>query len=195
MPAPTPRRPSLRGFDHGEPIAKFSIVPMIVIVALVNMLLLLDMKPQTHAVVIDLPVAHSLPPLSTTFERPLHRVAITPAGSMSWDGQWVDLRELAARVEQTQTADIEPVITFEPHPNASYDLSLTVMNVLRNAGVAEFCLGALSQYRILYKEGDSGGSSFPIFTSIFVDQNARTFKPPSIPSAGCAGQIAHFAKR
>ena len=73
--------------------------------------------------------------------RERHHV-VDPAGVVTDDGQ------LVANLQATLAMPVEPELQFEPEPNASYDLSAQVLNIIKASGVTKFGFVGNEKYRV-----------------------------------------------
>ena len=76
-----------------------------------------------------------------------NRVVLTADGRILWNGASVTASQLAANLQQTLLLADVPALELEPEPNASYDLSAKVINIIDSSGVTKFDLPETEKYR------------------------------------------------
>lgn len=148
-PAMVKRRSPRRRFDHGKPIWRPNFSLTVLVWVSLCIMVLATVRPQTHALLIDLPIPsfESLP--AGASDRESHVISIRPDDTLLWDGELVDQAALMARAQQTLAEPIAPVIVFDPAADASYETSLEALAILARAGLTrnEFCFGSLAEHR------------------------------------------------
>lgn len=147
--AVTERRSPRRRFDHGQPIWKPNYSLTVLIWAFLVIMILATLRPQTHALLVDLPPLDIAPLQAGALDRPSHIIGVGEDGTLLWNGEQVDQAGLLERVQFTLAEPVAPVFVFAPSANASYEMSLKALAILQLAGAAntEFCFGNLGQHK------------------------------------------------
>jgi biopolymer transport protein ExbD len=106
----------------------------------------------THSINIDLPVATpppNIPPPNTL----KNKVTISPDNRILWNGNAVQPGQLLSLLQQTLTYADEPELQYQPDPNASYELSAKVLNIIKGSGVHKFGFVGNEQFAEFGKAG------------------------------------------
>lgn len=74
-------------------------------------------------------------------------LAITKTSAVLWNEHAVSMSELKALLEETKRLPSEPELRFEPHHDADYDVSVTVLEAIKESGVTKFGLVGNEVYR------------------------------------------------
>jgi biopolymer transport protein ExbD len=70
---------------------------------------------------------------------PVHNlIVINDQNEVLWNGAPVTLDQLEANLAHSRTLPVEPQLQFEPDTRASYDLSVQVLNVIKDSHVTKF---------------------------------------------------------
>ncbi len=139
-------------FDHGEPIAKIDMRPMVIIATCLAAFTAILPKGPTHAVVIELWDGNGAHPLiagsgDRRFETSavVTRLALSSVGEILWNDEPVDQRQLITLLVETQESTPQTIVEFEPDPFASYDFSAKVLQILVSSG-APFRITGMEKY-------------------------------------------------
>lgn len=150
------RAPPRLPYDHGEPIwrCRYDVIAG-VLFAVAGALLWATYKNPTHAVTIDLlgPTYFDLPQWDPSTETVVNVLAPQADGTIEWNGEPVTDEELWRQLNASLLLQIEPALVFSPEPNASYDLSLKTIAMVRRSGVTKFCFGDLEDHQYFEAEG------------------------------------------
>jgi biopolymer transport protein ExbD len=125
------------GKDDGSPMMEMNTTPLIDVMLVLLIMFIITIPVATHSIDIDLPVASpptNIPPPDTI----KNKVSITPDNQILWNGQPVAPGQLLSLLQQTLTYSVEPELQFQPDPNASYDLSSKVLNIIKGSKVTKF---------------------------------------------------------
>lgn len=76
-----------------------------------------------------------------------NKIGITSRNEILWNGRPVTLATLSANLEQSRAFPVEPELQFVPEPQASYELSAKVLNVIRDSKVTKFGFVGNEKYR------------------------------------------------
>jgi biopolymer transport protein ExbD len=91
----------------------------------------------THATNIDLPSPNP-PPSNITVEPIKNKVVLSNSDQILWNGQPVNSGQFVALLQQTLQIKPEPELQFQPEAGASYQLSASVLNIIKGSGVTKF---------------------------------------------------------
>ena len=140
------------GKDDGSPMMEMNTTPLIDVMLVLLIMFIITIPVATHAINIDLPVATpptNIPPPDTI----KNKVSITPDNQILWNGQQVQPGQLLSLLQQTLTYPVEPELQYQPDPNASYDLSAKVLNIIKGSNVTKFGFVGNEQYSEFGKAG------------------------------------------
>ena len=129
----------------GEPMLDINVTPLIDVMLVLLIMFIITLPPQTHAVKLDLPQDNNAPPPPIMPTK--NQVVITAAGQILWNGTPISDSELVTDLRVSRTLPVEPELQFEPEPEASYDLSAQVLNLIKASGVTKFGFVGNEQYR------------------------------------------------
>ncbi len=127
----------------GQPMSEMNTTPLIDVLLVLLIMIIMTVPLGTHVLDVDLP-GESTGPVNEA-----HRFSITisPSGQVYWDGESVNREELAERLTHATTLSPEPVIRFQPDPQASYDASVQVIAQVRDAGLKKFAFIGNERFR------------------------------------------------
>jgi len=74
-------------------------------------------------------------------------VVLTADEKILWNGTQVDGPGLANLLKQSLSYPVEPELQYQPEPNASYELSAQVLQVIKAAQVTKFGFVGNEQFR------------------------------------------------
>jgi biopolymer transport protein ExbD len=77
---------------------------------------------------------------------------LTPSNEILWNATTIDAGELVRNLNATKAINPEPELQFEPEPQASYDLSAQVLNIIKQSGVSKFGFVGNEKYRVFDKD-------------------------------------------
>lgn len=120
-----------------------------VLFALAGTLLWATYKNPTHAVTIGLPgpTYFNLPQRDPSTETVVNVVSPQEDGTIEWNGEVVTEEQLWNQIIYSLTHQVEPGLVFAPEPEASYELTLKVIALVRRSGVTKFCFAELEEHR------------------------------------------------
>ena len=133
------------GSDDGEPMIEMNVTPLIDVMLVLLVMLIMTLPPVTNSVNIDLPQASTA---TENIQNDKNKIVLTDTNQIQWNGQVIDPGQLVANLQQTLTLAVEPELQFEPEPNASYDLSSQVLNIIKGSGVTKFGFVGNEKYRV-----------------------------------------------
>jgi biopolymer transport protein ExbD len=139
------------GRDDGSPMMEMNTTPLIDVMLVLLIMFIITIPVATHSVDIDLPTPSDAP---TPDVDPIkNKVVLTANGEILWNDNAINQNQLVANLQETLTFAVEPELQFEPEPNASYDLSAKVLNIVKATGVSKFGFVGNEKYRVF---GDTG---------------------------------------
>jgi biopolymer transport protein ExbD len=125
------------GKDDGTPMMEMNTTPLIDVMLVLLIMFIITIPVATHSIDIDLP-----PPTPPDTPPPINpvknKVSITPQGAVMWNTTAVSGGELRSLLGQTLTMNPEPELQFQPEPDASYDLSAKVLEIIKASKVTKF---------------------------------------------------------
>ena len=124
------------GSDDGEPMVEMNTTPLIDVMLVLLIMFIITIPIQTHAVKIDLP--QNAPPTDSVIDPVKNKVAIDTAGIITWNGAPIDMLTLRQYLQQSLRLPVEPELQFQPEPEASYELSAQVLEVIKASQVTKF---------------------------------------------------------
>ena len=139
----------------GEPMMDINMTPLIDVMLVLLIMLIMTLPPVTNSVNIDLPTPSTV--LSNNIDPVKNKIVLTNNDEMLWNGQAINDSQLVANLQQTLTFAVEPELQFEPEPNASYNLSAQVLNIIKGSGVTKFGFVGNEKYRVF----GTGGPADP----------------------------------
>lgn len=126
------------GKDDGSPMMEINTTPLIDVMLVLLIMFIITIPVATHSVDIDLPVANppdSPPPPVDPIK---NKVVLTQNNEILWNGDAISQATLLSQLKESLKFEVEPELQFEPEPNASYDLSARVLNIIKGSKVTKF---------------------------------------------------------
>ncbi len=138
------------GTDDGEPMMEMNTTPLIDVMLVLLIMFIITIPVATHSVDIDLPSPNpnEIPPEVDPIK---NKVVLTPQNEILWNGNPISQGVLVANLQESTRMPVEPELQFEPEPNASYDLSARVLNIIKATGVTKFGFVGNEKYRVFGK--------------------------------------------
>ena len=137
------------GRDDGSPMMEMNTTPLIDVMLVLLIMMILSIPPATHAVNIDLPVPSPTPP--TDIDPIKNKIVISPDNQILWNGGAISDSQLVTNLQATRALPVEPELQYQPDAQASYDLSVKVLNIIKQSGVTKFGFVGNEQYRAFDK--------------------------------------------
>jgi biopolymer transport protein ExbD len=138
------------GKDDGSPMMEMNTTPLIDVMLVLLIMLIMTLPPVTNSVNIDLP---SPSPSNSIVKTDKNKIILTPTDQIMWNGQIITDSQLVTNLQATLKLPVEPELQFEPDPQASYNLSSQVLNIIKASGVTKFGFVGNEQYRVFQKGG------------------------------------------
>ena len=135
------------GKDDGAPMMEMNMTPLIDVLLVLLIMFIITIPVATHAVNIDLPSPDPNPPPQDQIDPVVNKIVLSPEGEILWNGDAINQSQLVRNLNVTLNMQPEPELQFEPDANASYDLSVKVLNVIKASGVTKFGFVGNDKYR------------------------------------------------
>ena len=132
------------GSDEGEPMMEMNTTPLIDVMLVLLIMFIITIPIQTHAVKIDLP--QNAPPTDSVIDPVKNKVAIDPAGIITWNGSPIDLLTLRQYLQQSLRLPVEPELQFQPNAATRYVTVDEVLAEIKRAGVTKLGFVGNEQY-------------------------------------------------
>ncbi|MEC3909957.1 biopolymer transporter ExbD [Sphingobium sp. CR2-8] len=132
------------GSDEGEPMMEMNTTPLIDVMLVLLIMFIITIPIQTHAVKIDLP--QNAPPTDSVIDPVKNKVAIDPAGIITWNGAPIDLLTLRQYLQQSLRLPVEPELQFQPNAQTRYVTVDEVLAEIKRAGVTKLGFVGNEQY-------------------------------------------------
>ncbi|GGC38405.1 biopolymer transport protein exbD2 [Novosphingobium marinum] len=126
------------GKDDGSPMMEMNTTPLIDVMLVLLIMFIITIPVATHSVDIDLPVSQDRPPDIPPPDTEKNKIVLTPQNEILFNGEAVTGGQLLGLLQETLRYPVEPELQFEPDPNASYDLSARVLNIIKGSQVTKF---------------------------------------------------------
>ena len=139
------------GKDDGSPMMEMNTTPLIDVMLVLLIMFIITIPVATHAVNIDLP-APSEAPDNVDVDPIKNKLVLTRNGEILWNADTINQNQLVSLLQESTTINPEPELQFEPEPEASYDLSARVLNIIKGSGVTKFGFVGNEKYRTFDKE-------------------------------------------
>jgi biopolymer transport protein ExbD len=143
------------GSDDGEPMMEMNTTPLIDVMLVLLIMLMITVPPVTHAVDVDLPVPTDAPPPEVLPTK--NKIVIMETGEIQWNGTPVSLEQTANYLQQSRAINPEPVLEFQPQPNAPYDAVDKVLAVVKKSKISGFGFVGNQNYGVFGKSATPGG--------------------------------------
>ena len=141
------------GKDDGSPMMEMNTTPLIDVMLVLLIMFIITIPVATHSVDIDLPVPNNTPPPPDMIDPIKNKIVLTPDNIILWNGTPINDGELVRNLEATKPINPEPELQIDPDQQASYDLSIRVLNVIKGSGVTKFGFVGNEKYRQFGKAG------------------------------------------
>jgi len=138
------------GKDDGQPMMEMNTTPLIDVMLVLLVMLIMTLPPVTNSVNIDLPQASTA---TTNVETDKNKIVLTAANQILWNDQSITDGQLVANLQATLKMPTEPELQFEPEPNAGYDITAQVLNIIKGSGVTKFGFVGNEKYRVFATGG------------------------------------------
>ena len=126
----TARATAFRPAQEDPLFTAMNITPLIDVLLVLLVMMILTIPIMTHEIPVDLPQPGRVDPRTAT----VHRVTLTAAGALVWDGAPIADRALPARLAGFLRED-NAQLQIQAAPQARYDRFAQTLAVIRGAGV------------------------------------------------------------
>ncbi|EIZ79711.1 biopolymer transport ExbD transmembrane protein [Novosphingobium sp. Rr 2-17] len=126
------------GKDDGSPMMDMNTTPLIDVMLVLLIMFIITIPVATHSIDIDLPVASPPNPNPPKIDPVKNKVMLTQDNMILWNGNPIDENTLRNSLEATTRMNPEPELQFQPAPEASYELSAGVLQVIKASAVSKF---------------------------------------------------------
>ncbi len=135
------------GKDDGAPMMEMNTTPLIDVMLVLLIMFIITIPVATNSIDIDLPVA--TPPTSTPppVDPIKNKIVLTADSQILWNGKPVDQNTLQNLLAQSLTYKVEPELQYQPEPQAGYELSAQVLQLIKAANVTKFGFVGNEQFR------------------------------------------------
>jgi biopolymer transport protein ExbD len=134
------------GKDDGEPMMEMNTTPLIDVMLVLLIMFIITIPIQTHAVKIDLP--QNSPPTNDIIDPVKNKVAIDPAGVITWNGNAIDLLTLRQYLNQSLQRPGEPELQFQPDAQTRYVVVDEVLAEIKRSGATKLGFVGNEQYGV-----------------------------------------------
>ena len=134
------------GRDDGTPMMEMNMTPLIDVLLVLLIMFIITIPVATHSIDIDLPVPNPNPPPDMV-DPIKNKIVLTPDNQILWNGAAINESELVSNLNTSKSFAVEPELQFEPDQQASYDLSIRVLNLIKASGVTKFGFVGNEKYR------------------------------------------------
>ena len=121
------------GKDDGAPMMEMNTTPLIDVMLVLLIMFIITIPIQTHAVKVDLPVPPDVPVNAPDPVK--NKIYISPEGVVNWNGNPVNMTQLADLLQQTATMQPAPELQLEPDPQSRYVVTDQVIDVIKRADI------------------------------------------------------------
>ena len=139
------------GKDDGTPMMEMNTTPLIDVMLVLLIMFIITIPVATHAVNIDLPQPSDAPD-DVDVDPVKNKLVLTRSGEILWNADAINQNQLVSLLQESTQINPEPELQFEPEPDASYDLSARVLNIIKGSGVTKFGFVGNEKYRSFSKE-------------------------------------------
>ncbi len=126
------------GKDDGSPMMDMNTTPLIDVMLVLLIMFIITIPVATHSIDIDLPVAAPPTPNQPIIDPIKNKIVLTQDSKIMWNGTQIDQNTLITSLQATTRMSTEPELQFQPEPDASYELSAQVLQVIKAAQVTKF---------------------------------------------------------
>ncbi|MFN2099165.1 ExbD/TolR family protein [Altererythrobacter sp. MF3-039] len=134
------------GKDDGSPMMEMNTTPLIDVMLVLLIMFIITIPVATHAVSIDLPQPSEAPD-DIQIDPIKNKLVLTRNNEILWNAEAISGGQLVTLLQETTNINPEPELQFEPEPDASYELSVDVLNIIKASGVTKFGFVGNEKYR------------------------------------------------
>jgi biopolymer transport protein ExbD len=126
------------GKDDGSPMMEMNTTPLIDVMLVLLIMFIITIPVATHSIDIDLPVATPQDQPPPPVDPVKNKIVLTQDNKVLWNGSPIDGPQLVNLLKQSLTYAVEPELQFQPEPEASYELSAQVLQIIKASQVTKF---------------------------------------------------------
>jgi biopolymer transport protein ExbD len=115
-------------------------------------MLIFTIPVATHSVDIDLPSPTPPDTPPPPVDPVKNKIVLTPDNLILWNGTPISGAGLQTNLSDSLKMTVEPELQFEPEPQAAYQLSAQVLNVIKQSKVTKFGFVGNEKYRTFGKD-------------------------------------------
>ena len=115
-----------------QPLSEINMTPLVDVLLVLLVMLILTVPIDSHSLEIDLPRrGGEANPVKNT-------LAVTTEGQVLWNGASVTDGQLAGSLALVRRMTPEPEVQFRPDPNARYDRTAKVLQIVKASAITRF---------------------------------------------------------
>lgn len=126
------------GKDDGSPMMEMNTTPLIDVMLCMLIIFILSIPVATHSVDIDLPSPNPPDTPPPPVDPVKNKLVLTYDNKILWNAVPINQDQLVANLNTSKAMNPEPELQFQPEPQAAYDLSAKVLQVIKVSGVTKF---------------------------------------------------------
>ncbi len=133
------------GGGSGDPdvMVDINTTPLIDVMLVLLIMLIITIPIQTHAVKLNMPVGNPPPPLTPP---EVVTLDIDFDGTLSWNGEQVDVKALDARFRGAASQSVQPEFHIRPNKLVTYKYVAHVMAAAQRDGITKIGLIGAEQF-------------------------------------------------
>ncbi len=143
------------GKDDGQPMMEMNTTPLIDVMLVLLIMFIITIPVATHAVNIDLPAPQETPNLPPP-DLVKNKIIVTKDNQVLWNENQINTGQLVSLLQESLAYEVEPELQFEPEPNAGYEISARVLNIIKQSGVTKFGFVGNERYSQFGKPANAG---------------------------------------
>ena len=141
------------GKDDGTPMMEMNTTPLIDVMLVLLIMFIITIPVATHAVSIDLPQPSEAPE-DIQIDPIKNKIVLTRENEILWNAESINDGQLVTLLQETRNIQPEPELQFEPEADASYEISVQVLNIIKASGVTKFGFVGNEKYRVFGSGGE-----------------------------------------
>ncbi|MEN7537501.1 ExbD/TolR family protein [Aurantiacibacter flavus] len=168
-------------------MSRANSLPILLFLSTLVMVGLTFERVPIHVLTFDLPLADPAYGLPRPPEEKTHLLSPTRFGSIEWDGKSITTSELIRHLQDGMRQPIEPRIVFAPDGNASYELAVRVLKIIKDSGVTKLCFGELERYREFAKDSQQYRLNLTLIApEVSIEWDKADLRPPQQALPRCS---------
>ncbi|HEX7930664.1 MAG TPA: biopolymer transporter ExbD [Sphingomicrobium sp.] len=126
------------GKDDGSPMMEMNTTPLIDVMLVLLIMFIITIPVATHSVDIDLPSPNPPDTPPPPVDPVKNKLVLTYDNKILWNAVPINQDQLVSNLNTSKAMNPEPELQFQPEPQAAYDLSAKVLQVIKVSGVTKF---------------------------------------------------------